>query len=113
MDGSRENAFFAAFNPHARLVFGYAWKRADFPWLGIWEENCSRQQAPWGGNTLTRGMEFGVSPVPESRRQMVNRGALFGTPAYRWLPARGRLAVEYWAMTATADEPPVQMELPR
>jgi hypothetical protein len=23
----------------SRLAFGYAWRRADFPWMGIWEEN--------------------------------------------------------------------------
>jgi hypothetical protein len=113
MDGARETAFFAAFNPHDRLVFAYVWKRADFPWLGIWEENCSRLKAPWGGKTLAHGMEFGVSPIPESRRQMVDRGELFGTPVYRWLPAKARLEVEYWAMTATADAPPERLEFPR
>ena len=88
MDPSREHAFFAAYAPAARLVFGYVWKRADFPWMGIWEENHSRTHAPWNGRTLTRGMEFGVSPMPESRRQMIERRELFGVPAYRWLPAQ-------------------------
>ena len=58
--------------------------------MGIWEENFSRTHAPWNGQTLTRGMEFGVSPMAESRRQMVDRGRLFGVPAYRWLPAKSR-----------------------
>jgi len=106
MDPAREHAFFAAFAPAARLVFGYVWKRADFPWLGIWEENYSRTHAPWNGKTLARGMEFGVSPMPESRRQMIDRGKLFGTPAYRWLPAKARLEVEYYAVTACADAIP-------
>jgi hypothetical protein len=110
MDAAREYAYFAAFAPKARLVFGYVWKRADFPWLGIWEENCSRTQAPWNGRTLTRGMEFGVSPMPESRRQMVDRGKLFGVPAYRWLPGKSRLEVEYCAVTAHADAIPETLE---
>ena len=97
MDPSREHAFFAAYAPAARLVFGYVWKRADFPWMGIWEENHSRTHAPWNGRTLTRGMEFGVSPMPESRRQMIERRELFGVPAYRWLPAKSRLEAEYCA----------------
>jgi hypothetical protein len=110
MDAARDHAFFAAFAPAARLVFGYVWKQADFPWLGIWEENCSRTQAPWNGRTLTRGMEFGVSPMPESRRQMVDRGKLFGVPAYRWLPAGARLEVEYCAVMAHADAIPETLD---
>jgi hypothetical protein len=106
MDPTRQQAFFAAFAPAARLVFGYVWKQADFPWLGIWEENHSRTLAPWNGRTLTRGMEFGVSPMPESRRAMVDRGTLFGVPAYRWLPAKSRLEVEYCAVMAHAGAIP-------
>lgn len=97
MDPAREDAFFAAFTPKYGLAVGYAWKRQDFPWLGIWEENHSRAQLPWANRTLARGMEFGVSPIPETRRQMVDRGSLFGTPTYRWVPARGRISVSYLA----------------
>jgi hypothetical protein len=97
MDPDRENAFFTAFHPGLRLSFGYSWKRADFPWLGIWEENRSRTNAPWNGVTITRGMEFGVSPIPESRRLMIERGSLFDVPAYRWLPAHGRIEAAYSA----------------
>jgi hypothetical protein len=97
MDPSREDAFFVAFSPRLQLAFGYRWTRSDFPWMGIWEENHSRTNAPWNGRTLARGMEFGVSPMPESRREMVNRGRLFGIPAYRWLPAQSRIETEYEA----------------
>ena len=97
MDPRQDDAFFTAFHPGLKLSFGYRWKRADFPWLGIWEENRSRQHAPWNGGTIARGMEFGVSPMPESRRQMVERGRLFDEPAYRWLPARGRVEATYFA----------------
>ena len=48
--------------------------------MGIWEENHSRAAPPWNSETLTRGMEFGVSPFPESRRKMIDRGRLFGVP---------------------------------
>ena len=43
---------------------------------------------PWNGQAVTRGMEFGVSPFPESRRQMIDRGRLFDVPTYRWIPAK-------------------------
>ena len=112
MDPGREDAFFAAFSPAHRLGFGYLWKRTDFPWLGIWEENHSRTHAPWNGKSLTRGMEFGVSPMPETRLETMERGKLFDVPAYRWLPAKSRIAVEYWAIAMRADAVPEKLERP-
>jgi hypothetical protein len=97
MDPNREHAWFAAYSPASRVHFGYRWRRADFPWCGIWEENRSRKGPPWGGQTVARGLEFGVSPMPETRRQMIDRGKLFGVPSYRWLPAKGSVAVQYEA----------------
>jgi hypothetical protein len=112
MDPGRPHAYFVAFSPALRLSFGYVWKRAEFPWLGIWEENYSRAGAPWLGKTLTRGMEFGVSPIPETRRQMIDRGRLFDVPTYRWIPARTRVEVEYWALCRQADAIPDALEFP-
>ncbi len=112
MDRDRQHAFFAAFSPRSRQLFGYVWDRADFPWMGIWEENSSRTHAPWNGRTLTRGMEFGVSPFPESRRQMIDRGRMFGVPTYRWIPARTRVSTEYWIVTGRADAIPETLGWP-
>lgn len=95
MDPGHENAFFAAYHPDLETLFGYVWKRREFPWLGIWEENFSRQHAPWNGNTLTRGMEFGVSPFPETRRASVDRGRLFGESTMGWIPARSSVRHQY------------------
>jgi hypothetical protein len=112
MDDANPHAFFTAWSPTSKVTFGYVWKRADFPWLGIWEENHSRQASPWNGKTLTRGMEFGASPFPESRRESVDRGRLFGTPTYRWLPARTKLEVEYYAVLRRTDEPLDKLDYP-
>jgi hypothetical protein len=106
MDAAREWAFFTAFSPEAGLALGYVWRRADFPWLGIWEENGSRTQPPWNGSALTRGMEFGVSPFPESRREMIERGRLFDVRTFRWIPAATRVTVEYWATLTPVDAIP-------
>jgi len=97
MDPARDTAFFVAWSPRSQVALGYAWRQADFPWLGVWEENYSRTGAPWDGRTLTRGMEFGASPAAETRRQMIERGSLFGVPAFRWIPARTRVEVQYYA----------------
>jgi len=106
MDPHREHANFVAFSPAHKLAFGYVWPRADFPWLGIWEENHSRTPPPWSGTTMTRGMEFGASPMPESRRKMIGRGSLFGVPGFRWIPAKSTVNVRYWVMLAPAERVP-------
>ena len=57
-----------------------------------------------------RGMEFGVSPIPETRREMIDRGRLFGVPTYRWIPANGRVEAEYWAVAQSADAVPEMLD---
>jgi len=109
MDPSKEQAWFTAFDPESEVLFGYVWPQRAFPWLGIWEENHCRLHAPWSGRTLTRGMEFGVSPFPEARRQMIDRGSLFGTPGYRWIPARSSATVEYCAFIGRSASPPAEV----
>ena len=69
MDQSRAEAFFVGLRSGSPArVRLRQWRRADFPWMGIWEENRSRPASPWNGREITRGMEFGVSPFPETRR---------------------------------------------
>jgi len=106
MDPNSEKAWFIAFSPGLKVAAGFVWRRSDFPWMGIWEENCSREHSPWNGRTLARGMEFGVSPFPETRRRMIERGTLFDTPCYRWIEAKARLSVEYYAAITQADTMP-------
>ena len=106
MDPHRERAFFLAFQPSTRLLFGYIWKHSDFPWLGRWEENHLRTHQPWQGKSLTLGMEFGASPFPETRRAMIERGRLFGIPCYRWLPAMKSATVDYCAFAVTREAIP-------
>ena len=108
-----DDAYWVAYAPEFKLAFGYIWKRADFPWLGIWEENCSRLASPWDGRTITRGMEFGVSPFPESRREMVERNRLLDAPAYKWIAGREQLDAEYWIVSQIADAVPESLEWPK
>ena len=103
LDRGKEKAWFFAYSPSSLILFGYVWERADFPWLGIWEENLSRSNPPWNNRTKTLGMEFGVSPFPESRRDMINRHTLFNVPCYRWLPAKSSISIEYYCAIGVAS----------
>lgn len=108
MDPSLETVGFQAWSPTHKLMLSYRWKRSDFPWLGLWEENHCRTAQPWGGKTLTRGLEFGASPFAESRRSMIERGTLFGTPCYRWIPARSKATVAYAATLEPCEAFPLR-----
>jgi hypothetical protein len=103
IDQTLDKAFFVAYSPTAQLLFGYEWDRKDFPWLGIWEENKSRLTPPWQGKAIASGMEFGVSPFPETKKQMVGRGLLFGVPTFRRLRAREQVTVHYSAFIRQTD----------
>jgi hypothetical protein len=109
LDPQSEHAYFLAWSPTARVVFGYAWKRAEFPWLCRWEENRLRSDPPWNGQTLTCGMEFGVSPILESRRGMVERGTLFGERTFRWVPAKGQVHADYCAFLDVSESIPSEV----
>jgi len=109
----RATAFFVAFSPSLELALAYVWKASDFPWMGIWEENHSRTNPPWSGRTMTRGMEFGVSPIPETREAMVQRGRLFGVPTFRRITSGESIAVEYYAFLLRTTAIPESIGWPR
>jgi hypothetical protein len=99
-----EHAGFAAYSPEYQAVAGYQWRRDDFPWLGLWQENKNRSHAPWNNRGVTCGLEFGVSPYPETRRKMIERPPLFGAPVYKWLPAQGSAHLTYKAFIHSANQ---------
>jgi len=90
-----EIAFIAACNPRLKLLVVYAFRRADFPWVGNWEERHNRTAAPWRGKTFCRGMEFSTTPFPIPRRETIDQGPLFGQTTYRWLPAKSKTQIRF------------------
>jgi len=93
----REVAFVAALNRTHRLMLGYCFRRADFPWVAIWEENRAISAPPWKGRTEARGLEFGTTPLPVTRRQAFQAPRLFEERTMACVPARGRKSVRYLA----------------
>ena len=95
LDPRRKVEYMLAMNWKLRLGVGYCFRRKDFPWMTIWEENCARQDAPWNGKTQARGMEFGTTPLPLGREETLRRGNLFDTPGWRVIPAHGTKTARY------------------
>ncbi len=97
MEPDRPTGYVAISNPRARLMLAYVFRRADFPWVGNWEERAWRQHAPWLGQTFCRGLEFSTTPFPVPRRNAVSKATLFGEHTFRWLSARAEAEVRYLA----------------
>jgi hypothetical protein len=88
MDPSRALVFVTALNPARQRLFGYVFRREDFPWLQSWE------YYPTNG-AWARGLEFSTQPYDVSRRQAIQMNSMFDTPTYRWLPARSRVTAKF------------------
>jgi hypothetical protein len=96
----REYAYVAALNWRIGQVLVYCFRREDFPWIAIWEENCARAGAPWNGTAQVRGMEFGTTPMPLGRDAVRAMGDLFGTPGSRIIRSGETLYTRYLAAIA-------------
>ena len=110
IDPRRELGFVAALNNRHHVLIGYCFRRSDFPWVAVWEENRAIAAAPWKRQTEARGLEFGSTPLPLLRRESFARGPLFGAPTLAWVPARGRKTVRYLAFLSTVPRHLIRVE---
>jgi hypothetical protein len=92
---SDELGNFVVGNKRLRFALFYLWPRHFFPWLGIWDERHTRTEKPWCKNVSVRAFEFGASPYPETRRNLLLRPRLFDIPTYLILPANQTFWVRY------------------
>ncbi|MGI8962306.1 MAG: hypothetical protein ACR2IV_21625 [Bryobacteraceae bacterium] len=75
-DPNRDLEWMTAIHPKDRLIFGYVFKRADYPWVQYWGFYPPTQK-------MARGMEFSTQPFDLPRREVVTTGTMFDTPIYR------------------------------
>ena len=87
-DPSRRLGFVTAINLEKRLMLGYLVRREEYPWLQEWMNYPANL-------ALSRGLEFGTQPFDVSRRQTVEMGKMFDTPAFRWLPAKSKIGTRF------------------
>jgi hypothetical protein len=84
MDPSREFAFVTALHLEKHLLYGYVFRREEYPWLMSWMNFTGEDRA-------ARGMEFSSQPFDISHRDTVAMSPLFGVPTFRWLPAKSKI----------------------
>ena len=95
MNPELEIAFIGACNPLLNFLVVYLFRRADFPWVGNWEERNNLPSAPWRERTFCRGIEFSTTPFSIPRRETIDQGRLFGEATYRWLYAKSRATIRF------------------
>lgn len=100
LDVGRDVQFMAGLNWRLGLVSGYLFRRKDFPWVAVWEENCAREYEPWKRATQARGMEFGTTPMPIGKEATFLAGKLFDTPGWKRILSRATQKVVYAAFLA-------------
>jgi hypothetical protein len=89
VEPSRHRAFFTAFHPRFALLVGYVFRRLEFPWLNVWENNDEQLQ--------TRGMEFSNTPHHGTTKALISAREIWGVPAYEWLDARSTVTKRFIA----------------
>jgi hypothetical protein len=92
-----EYAWVTALHPGKRLLLGYIFKTSESPWLQTWESYPTE-------GMLARGLEFGTQTFDLSRRDVVSEGKRFGTPLFRWLPAKSKIESTFLMFLVTTPE---------
>ena len=95
LDPDRAVEYMVAVNWRERIGAGYCFRREDYPWLMVWEENCVRFNSPWNGTTQARGMEFGSTPFPAGREDTPRHSRLFDTSSWCVIPGNGDKTTRY------------------
>jgi hypothetical protein len=88
MDPKRNLAFVTALHLDKHLLFGFVFRQHDYPWLMSWMNYT-------GDSRAARGMEFSTQPFDVSHKETVAMSPLFGTPTFRWLPAKAKLQTRF------------------
>ena len=88
MDPDRTLVFVTALNLQEGLLLGYVFRREEYPWLQNWES-----YPPDMG--MARGLEISTQPFDIPRRQVIERGPMFGAPVVRWLPAKSKIGSRF------------------
>ncbi|MEX2299473.1 MAG: hypothetical protein WD733_00980 [Bryobacterales bacterium] len=92
-----EYAWVTALHPGKRLLLGYIFKTTESLWLQTWESYPAE-------GMLARGLEFGTQTFDLPRRDVVSEGKRFGTPLFRWLPAKSTIESTFLMFLVTTPE---------
>jgi hypothetical protein len=82
-----------ASSPRQKLLLGYVWKTADYPWLNIWRFRVA-------GKPAARGLEFGTTGYHQPFPTLVKQGPILDRPTYSHLDADETIGRSYLCFLA-------------
>lgn len=88
LDPSRDIQWAAAINTEKGLIYGYLFRREDYPWIQMWGNYPSI-------DGMVKGLEFGTQPYDINKSTVVDAGFMWNTPTWRWLRAKGKLETHF------------------
>jgi hypothetical protein len=88
LDPARTLEWVATVNTEQGMIYGYLFRREDYPWIQMWGNYPSIEG-------LVKGMEFSTQPYDISKSTLIDAGPVFGTPTFRWLRAKGKLETHF------------------
>ena len=97
VDPARTYGYVTVLRPDKHLIFGYVFRRADYPWLMSWMNYSGDARA-------ARGVEFSTQPFDISHRETVDTHEMLGAPTYKWLPAKSKLHSSFLVFYAKAQD---------
>ena len=83
-----EYGWVTAANPEKRLLIGYIWKRADYPWFNAWRFSAE-------GRPVARGLEFGTTGLHQPYPVLVRKARIFETPLFEYIDAGEKIKKSY------------------
>jgi hypothetical protein len=91
VDPQSQYGWIAAFSPNHRLVFGYIWRRRDYPWIHFWQH--------WdAGGIQYRGIEFGTAGIHQPFQEIVfSATRLFGEKTVGYIDAGESVTKKYFS----------------
>ncbi len=92
-----EYGWITAFSPKHNLLFGYTWKRSDYPWIHLWQHYTN-------GIIQYRGLEFGTAGIHQPFNEILNTSTiLFGEKTFAFIDAGEYISKKYFSFIYNTD----------
>ena len=92
-----EYGWITAYSPRYNLLFGYTWKRSDYPWIHLWQHYKD-------GIIQYRGIEFGTAGIHQPFNEILNTSPiLFREKTYAFIDAGELVSKNYFSFIYETD----------
>jgi hypothetical protein len=89
VDPADDYGWITSFSPTHNLLFGYVWKRSDYPWIHLWQHYIKNK-------IQYRGIEFGTAGIHQPFNQILDTATtVFGERTYAFIDAGETITKNY------------------